>query len=47
MTSPAVARFLPAAVRILLTDREALTHSLRTPCEHWTRARNSNFIERT
>jgi len=37
----------PAAVRILLTDREALTHYLRTPREHWTRVRHPNFIERT
>jgi putative transposase len=37
----------PAAVRILLTDREALTHYLQTPREHWTRVRHSNFIERT
>ncbi|MFZ0120499.1 MAG: transposase [Pseudonocardiaceae bacterium] len=37
----------PAAVRILLTDRESLTHYLRIPREHWTRVRHSNFIERT
>lgn len=37
----------PAAVRILLGDRESLTHYLRTPREHWTRVRHSNFIERT
>ena len=37
----------PAAVRCLLTDREQLTHYLRTPREHWTRVRHSNFIERT
>ena len=37
----------PAAVRILLADRESLTHYLRTPREHWTRVRHSNFIERT
>ncbi len=37
----------PAAVRILLTDRESLTHYLRCPREHWTRVRHSNFIERT
>ena len=34
-------------MRILLTDREALTHYLRTPREHWTRVRHPNFIERT
>jgi putative transposase len=37
----------PAAVRILLSDRESLTHYLRRPREHWTRVRHSNFIERT
>jgi putative transposase len=37
----------PAAVRILLSDRESLTHYLRCPREHWTRIRHSNFIERT
>jgi hypothetical protein len=37
----------PAAVRILLTDREQLTHYLRCPREHWSRVRHSNFIERT
>ena len=37
----------PAAVRCLLADREQLTHYLRTPREHWTRVRHSNFIERT
>ena len=37
----------PAAVRILLADRESLTHYLRTPREHWHRVRHSNFIERT
>ncbi|PZS35307.1 MAG: hypothetical protein DLM61_02270 [Pseudonocardiales bacterium] len=37
----------PAAVRILLSDRESLTHYLRVPREHWTRVRHSNFIERT
>ncbi|MGH3951264.1 MAG: transposase, partial [Pseudonocardiaceae bacterium] len=37
----------PAAVRILLTDRDSLTHYLRTPREHWSRVRHSNFIERT
>jgi putative transposase len=37
----------PAAVRILTSDRESLTHYLRTPREHWNRVRHSNFIERT
>ena len=37
----------PAAVRILLSDRESLTHYLRVPREHRTRMRHSNFIERT
>src|SRR3954468_24851396 len=37
----------PAAVRCLLADRDSLTHDLRTPREHWTRVRHSNFIERT
>jgi len=37
----------PAAVRVLLTDRDSLTHYLRTPREHWLRVRHSNFIERT
>ena len=37
----------PAAVRILLADREQLTHYLRCPREHWSRVRHSNFIERT
>jgi len=37
----------PAAVRILLTDRDSLTHYLRCPREHWSRVRHSNFIERT
>src|SRR3954453_20642483 len=37
----------PAAVRCLLADRDSLTHYLRTPREHWTRVRHSNFIERT
>lgn len=37
----------PAAVRILLSDREQLTHYLRVPREHWNRVRHSNFIERT
>jgi len=37
----------PAAVRALLADRESLTVYLRFPRQHWTRARHSNFIERT
>jgi putative transposase len=37
----------PAAVRVLLSDRDSLTHYLRVPREHWTRVRHSNFIERT
>jgi putative transposase len=37
----------PAAVRCLLADRDSLTVYLRFPREHWTRARHSNFIERT
>jgi putative transposase len=37
----------PAAVKILLTDREGLTAYLRFPAEHHTRVRHSNFIERT
>jgi len=37
----------PGAVRCVLTDRDSLTHYLRTPREHWTRVRHSNFIERT
>jgi transposase-like protein len=37
----------PAAVRALLADRESLTMYLRFPRQHWTRARHSNFIERT
>ena len=37
----------PAAVRALLTDRQALTVYLRFPREHWHRIRHSNFIERT
>jgi transposase-like protein len=37
----------PGAVRILTSDREGLTHYLRTPREHWNRVRHSNFIERT
>lgn len=37
----------PAAVRSVLDDRDSLPHYLRTPREHWTRVRHSNFIERT
>jgi putative transposase len=37
----------PAAVKILLTDRAALTAYLRFPAEHHNRIRHSNFIERT
>ena len=37
----------PAAVRALLADRESLTVYLHFPRQHWTRARHSNFIERT
>ena len=37
----------PAAMKILLTDREGLTAYLRFPTEHRHRIRHSNFIERT
>jgi putative transposase len=37
----------PAAMKILLTDREGLTSYLRFPAEHHHRIRHSNFIERT
>jgi transposase-like protein len=37
----------PAAMKILLTDREGLTAYLRFPTEHHHRIRHSNFIERT
>lgn len=37
----------PAAMKILLTDREGLTAYLRFPAEHHHRIRHSNFIERT
>jgi transposase-like protein len=37
----------PAAVKILLTDRDGLTAYLRFPAEHHHRIRHSNFIERT
>jgi len=34
-------------VRALLADRQSLTVYLRFPREYWTRARHSNFIERS
>jgi putative transposase len=37
----------PAAVKILLTDRQGLTAYLRFPAAHHKRIRHSNFIERT
>jgi hypothetical protein len=37
----------PAAMKILLSDREGLTAYLRFPAEHHPRIRHSNFIERT
>jgi putative transposase len=37
----------PAAMKIMLTDREGLTAYLRFPPEHHHRIRHSNFIERT
>jgi putative transposase len=37
----------PAAMKILLFDREGLTAYLRFPAEHHQRIRHSNFIERT
>ena len=37
----------PAAMKILMTDREGLTAYLRFPAEHHHRIRHSNFIERT
>ncbi len=40
-------RELPAAVRCLLTDRQALTAHLRLPAQHWRRIRHTNLIERT
>ncbi len=40
-------RLDPAAVKILLTDRQGLTAYLRFPAEHHHRIRHSNFIERT
>jgi transposase-like protein len=41
------AELYPAAMKILLTDREGLTAYLRFPVEHHPRIRHSNFIERT
>lgn len=40
-------RDFPAAVKCLLTDRQALTAYLRFPAEHWRRIRHTNLIERT
>jgi putative transposase len=37
----------PAAVKILLTDRDGLTAYLRFPAGHHNRIRHSSFIERT
>ncbi|MDM3909716.1 transposase [Mycobacterium intracellulare subsp. chimaera] len=37
----------PAAMKIMLTEREGLTAYLRFPPEHHHRIRHSNFIERT
>ena len=37
----------PAAMKIVLSDREGLTAYLRFPPEHHHRIRHSNFIERT
>jgi len=37
----------PAAMKLLLSDREGLTAYLRFPAEHHHRIRHSNFIERT
>lgn len=36
----------PAAMKILLTDKEGLTAYLRSPTEHHARVRHSNLIER-
>ena len=36
----------PAAMKLLLTDREGLTAYLRFPTEHHCRIRHSNLIER-
>ena len=38
---------LPAAVKCLLDDRQALTAHLRFPAPHWKRIRHTNLIERT
>jgi transposase-like protein len=38
---------LPAAVRCIQDDRQALTAFLRFPTEHWNRIRHTNLIERT
>jgi transposase-like protein len=40
-------REFPAAVKCLLTDRQALTAYLRFPVEHHKRIRHTNLIERT
>ena len=40
-------RELPAAVKCLLADRQALTAYLRFPPAHWKRIRHTNLIERT
>uniref|UniRef100_UPI001AA016AA transposase n=1 Tax=Rhabdothermincola sediminis TaxID=2751370 RepID=UPI001AA016AA len=40
-------REFPAAVKCLLTHRQALTAYLRFPAEHWKRIRHTNLIERT
>lgn len=40
-------REFPAAVKCLLTDRQALTAHLRLPAEHWRRIRHTNLTERT
>lgn len=37
----------PAAIKCLVTDRQALTAYLRFPAEHWRRVRHTNLIERT
>lgn len=38
---------LPAALKCLLDDRQALTAHLRFPAAHWKRIRHTNLIERT
>ena len=40
-------REFPAAVKCVVTDRQALTAYLRFPAEHWRRIRHTNLIERT